>query len=67
MAIRPEISLQAGKIPQDTGMLGGVERGMKLQQLAMQPAILEQQLATARQAESRYQRWFCSRRLKVCW
>jgi hypothetical protein len=51
MAIRPEISLQAGKIPQDTGIVGGIERGMKLQQLAMQPAILEQQLATARQAE----------------
>jgi hypothetical protein len=51
MAIRPEISLQAGKIPQDTGIVGGIERGMKLQQLAMQPAILEQQLSTARQAE----------------
>ena len=51
MAIRPEISLQAGKIPQGGGIASGVERGMKLQQLAMQPAILEQQLATARQAE----------------
>jgi hypothetical protein len=51
MALDPSISLQAGKIPQAQGMLGGVERGMKLQQLAMQPAILEQQLATSRQAE----------------
>jgi hypothetical protein len=51
MAIRPEISLQAGKIPQGGGIASGVERGMKLQQLAMQPAILEQQLSTARQAE----------------
>jgi hypothetical protein len=51
MALDPSISLQAGKIPQAQGMLGGVERGMKLQQLAMQPAILEQQLSTARQAE----------------
>jgi hypothetical protein len=51
MAIRPEISLQAGRIPQGGGIASGVERGMKLQQLAMQPAILQQQLATARQAE----------------
>jgi hypothetical protein len=51
MALDPSISLQAGKIPQSQGTLGGIERGMKLQQLAIQPAILEQQLATARQAE----------------
>ena len=51
MALDPSISLQAGKIPQSQGTLGGIERGMKLQQLSMQPALLEQQLATARQAE----------------
>jgi hypothetical protein len=50
MAIRPEISLQTSQGAQLDPFVG-VERGMKLQQLAMQPAILEQQLATARQAE----------------
>ena len=49
MAIKPDISLQA-QAPQ-LDPFAGVERGMKLQQLAMQPAILEQQLATAKQAE----------------
>jgi hypothetical protein len=49
MPIRPEISLQA-QAPQ-LDPFTGIERGMKLQQLAMQPAILEQQLATSRQAE----------------
>lgn len=50
MPIRPEISLQTAQAPQ-VDPLSGIERGMKLQQLAMQPAILEQQLATAKQAE----------------
>jgi hypothetical protein len=51
MPIRPEISLQTSQAPQLDPFVG-VERGMKLQQLAMQPAILEQQMATARQAEA---------------
>lgn len=51
MAIDPNISLQAGKIGQGLDLTTGVERGMKLQQLAMQPAILEQQLRTAQQQE----------------
>jgi hypothetical protein len=51
MPIRPEISLQTSQAPQLDPFVG-VERGMKLQQLAMQPAILEQQIATARQAEA---------------
>jgi hypothetical protein len=51
MPIRPEISLQTSQAPQ-VDPLSGLERGMKLQQLAMQPAILEQQMATARQAEA---------------
>jgi len=51
MAIRPEISLQTSQGAQLDPFVG-VERGMKLQQLAMQPAILEQQMATARQAEA---------------
>jgi hypothetical protein len=51
MAIRPEISLQTSQAPQLDPFVG-VERGMKLQQLAMQPALLEQQMATARQAEA---------------
>lgn len=51
MPIDPNISLQAGKIGQGIDLASGVERGMKLQQLAMQPAILEQQLRTAQQAE----------------
>jgi len=50
MPIKPEISLQA-QAPQ-LDPFTGIERGMKLQQLAMQPAILEQQLATAKQAEA---------------
>lgn len=51
MAIDPTIALKAGQVPQGGGMLGGMERGLKLQQLAMQPALLQQQIATARQAE----------------
>lgn len=51
MAIDPTIALKAGQVPQGGGMLGGIERGLKLQQLALQPAVLQQQIATARQAE----------------
>ena len=50
MPIKPEISLGVTQAPQ-VDPFTGIERGMKLQQLAMQPAILEQQLATAKQAE----------------
>jgi hypothetical protein len=51
MPIRPEISLQTAQAPQ-VDPISGIERGMKLQQLAMQPALLEQQMSTARQAEA---------------
>lgn len=51
MPIRPEISLQTAQAPQ-VDPLSGIERGMKLQQLSMQPALLEQQMSTARQAEA---------------
>jgi hypothetical protein len=51
MPIKPEISLGVTQAPQ-VDPLSGIERGMKLQQLAMQPAILEQQLATSKQAEA---------------
>lgn len=51
MALDPSISLRAGQQQQQFDPLAGVERGMKLQQLAMQPAILQQQLATSKQAE----------------
>jgi hypothetical protein len=50
MPIRPEISLQTSQGGQLDPFVG-MERGMKLQQLAMQPALLEQQMSTARQAE----------------
>lgn len=52
MPIDPNISLQAGKIgSQGIDLMPGVERGLKLQQLAYQPALLQQQLYTAEQAE----------------
>ena len=51
MAIDPTIALKAGQVPQGGGLSAGIERGMKLQQLALQPAVLQQQIATARQAE----------------
>jgi hypothetical protein len=52
MAIRPEIALEAGKIGQGgPDITGAVERGLKLQQLAIQPALLQQELLNRAQQE----------------
>lgn len=52
MAIRPEIALEIGKVGQGGPDIGAaVERGLRLQQLAMQPALLQQELLNRQQQE----------------
>jgi hypothetical protein len=54
MAIRPEIALEAAKVPK-MNLAESIGNVMKLGQLALQPQVIQQQLATAKIAEQQAQ------------